>query len=75
MEISDKQNKSNNGATPWSPPHNADDSIFHATPKQVEAPLVRNFTGALEIGFSIGMSADINISALIKNLALICPDE
>jgi hypothetical protein len=53
MESSNKRNEFYNGTTPWSRPQNADESIFHAPAKQVEAPLVRNFTGTLEIGFSI----------------------
>jgi hypothetical protein len=34
--------------------------------RQIEAPLVRRFTGTLEIGFSIGMMADLNVNALLK---------
>jgi hypothetical protein len=39
---------------------------LNVTPKQVESPLVHNFTGTLEICLSIGTSADINVSALLK---------
>jgi hypothetical protein len=70
MDSSDKHNKFYNGATPWSPPPDADDSVFHAPAKQVEEPLVRNFTGTLEIGFSIGTMAGTNISVLIKRFLL-----
>jgi hypothetical protein len=66
MERSNKHNKFYNGATPWSPPQNADESVFHAPAKQVEAPLVRSFTGTLEIGFSIRLSVDINVGVLLK---------
>jgi hypothetical protein len=54
---SDKHNKFYNRATPWSPPPNAANSIFHVTEKQTEAPLVRevrSFTSTLKIGFNIG---------------------
>jgi hypothetical protein len=40
--------------------------LLQVPAKQVEAPLVRNFTGTLEIGFSIVSSADVNISVLLK---------
>jgi hypothetical protein len=62
----DKHNKFYKGTTPWIPTPNADDSIFHTPAKQIEYPLVRSFTGTLEIGFSIGSIADINVSALLK---------
>jgi hypothetical protein len=61
-----KHSKFYNGATPWIPPQNADEAIFHEPAKQAEAPLVRSFTETLQIGFSIGSSVDINVSALLK---------
>jgi hypothetical protein len=70
MESSNKLNKFYNGATPWSPPQNADELIFHEPAKQVEAPLVRSFTGTLETGFSIGSAVDVSISVLLKRFLL-----
>jgi hypothetical protein len=35
------------------PTPNADDSIFHTTATVAETPMVRNFTGTLEIGFTV----------------------
>jgi hypothetical protein len=66
MNSSIKHSKFYNGATPWSPPQNADAAIFHEPAKQAESPLVRSFTGTLEIGVSIRSSVDININALLK---------
>jgi hypothetical protein len=66
MENVNKHNKFYNGATPWTTPHNVGESVFHAPAKQVEDPLMRSFTGTLEISFSIGSSVDVNVSALIK---------
>jgi hypothetical protein len=65
-ENSNKRNKSYNGATPWSPPHNIDESVLHAPAKKVETPLVRRFTVTIDIGFSIGSYVDVNVSVLLK---------
>jgi hypothetical protein len=66
MESTIKHSKFYNGETPWRPPLSADEAIFHEPEKQAEAPLVQSFTGTPKIGFSIGSSADINVSALLK---------
>jgi hypothetical protein len=55
-----------NRATPWCPPINADDSIFHETVKTAESLMSRSFTGTLEIYFTVGITDNINVSTLIK---------
>jgi hypothetical protein len=66
MDSSNKLHTFYNGATPWSPPQNEDESIFHEPVKQVGAPLVRSFTGTLEIGFSIGSAVNVDVSVMLK---------
>jgi hypothetical protein len=55
-----------NGTTPWYPPPNADDSIFHDTVKTAEPPMIRIFTCTLEIGFMTGTTYTINVCTLLK---------
>jgi hypothetical protein len=66
MDTPDKHNNFYNDANPWSPPLNENNAVFHTPVNRAETPLVRSFTGTLEIGFLIGTKADINVSALLK---------
>jgi hypothetical protein len=63
-------NKFYNDETPWAAPSpNADDSIFHTTATTattVVSPMVRSFTGTLEIGFTVTSTDEVNVSTLLK---------
>jgi hypothetical protein len=59
-------NRFYNGEIPWAPPPNADDSVFHETATVGDAPIVRSFTGTLEIGFTLTSTEEVNVSTLLK---------
>jgi hypothetical protein len=61
-----KINRFYNVANPWRPAHNADDSVFHEPVKTADAPMIRSFTGTLEIGFTVETTDEVNISTLLK---------
>jgi hypothetical protein len=50
-----------NGKTP-PPPPNADYSVFHETETAGDAPIVRSFTGTLEIGFTVTSTEKVNVN-------------
>jgi hypothetical protein len=53
-------------AKPHAPPPNVDDSVFHETATIGDTPIVRSFTGTLEIGFTVTSTEEANVSNLMK---------
>jgi hypothetical protein len=48
------------------PPPNAYNSLFHEMARTAASPMVRSFTGTIEIGFTVTIMDDVNVSTLIK---------